>query len=180
MLKKVALVLALALSSLFSFAEEAAGGLISGDTWAILASAPEGWIWDNSSLRSQGILGLYYKKGQRFSPSKLHIYISPTPKTDNGPRTLSEFVEADQAAFMGSRPGVLVKALEPYSPGLDYCFVMRDFDDSNDGYYQALAYYEGEDAFFIVILACRAPEERAAERGALIELLDSFTYIRKE
>jgi hypothetical protein len=180
MSKKTILVLALALFALLSFADDGKGGLIKGETWAILVSAPEGWIWDSSSLRAQGILGLYYKEGQRFSPSKLHIYISPTPKTAAGPGSLREFVDADEAAFVGSYSGILVKSLAPYSPGLGYRFVLRDLDDSNDGYYQALAYYEGENAFFIIVLACRSPEEREAERGALRELLDSFTYIRKE
>jgi hypothetical protein len=180
MLKKAAFVSVMVLFVFFAFAKDESGGLIDGDTWAILASAPEGWIWDSSSLRAQGILGLYYKKGQRFSSSKLHLYIKPTPRPATGSLSLLEFIEADQAAYMSSSPGVLVKSLAPYSAGLEYRFVMRDFDDSNEGYYQALAYYEGEAAFFVIVLACASPEEREAERGALIELLDSFTYIRKE
>jgi hypothetical protein len=180
MIKKAAFVLALALSALCLFADDGSGGLIDGDSWAILVSAPVGWVWDNSSLRDQGILGLYYKEGQRFSPSKLHIYINPSPKVASGPNSLQEFVDADQSTFMSSDSGVLVKSLAPYSAGLGYRFVMRDFDDSTEGYYQALAYYEGETAFFVIVLACRSPEEREAERSSLIQLLDSFTYIRKE
>jgi hypothetical protein len=57
---------------------------------------------------------------------------------------------------------------------------MRELDDSENGYYQALAYYEGEKAFFVFVLTCRSPDERQVERDALLELLDSFTYIRKE
>ena len=180
MLKKAAFVLVMALFAFLAFAKDESGGLIDGDTWAILASAPQGWIWDSSSLRAQGIFGLYYKQGQPFSSSTLHIYIKPTPRPAAGSSSLLEFMESDQAAFKNSNPGVLIKSLAPYSAGLDYRFAMRDFDDSTKGYYQALAYCEGEDAFFVIVLAGTSPEEREAERGALIELLDSFTYIRKE
>jgi hypothetical protein len=180
MLRKAMLTLALALCVLPSFAEKAEGGLISGDGWAILVSAPAGWVWDSVALRPQGIWGLFYKAGERYSPAKLHIYISPTAKKADGPASLAEFMEADKASFMSFDPDLGVKALPPYSPGMDYEFAMRELDDSDNGYYQVLAYYEGEKAYFVFVLSCRSPDERQAERGALLELLDTFTYIRKE
>jgi hypothetical protein len=180
MSRKAFFTLALALCTLLSYAEGAKGGLISGDGWAILVSAPEGWVWDSASLRSQGIWGLFYKEGKCYSPSKLHIYISPTEKTAGGPSSLAEFMEADEIAFMSYDTNLLVKDLAPYSPGLEYSYAMRELDDSENGYYQALAYYEGEKAFFVFVLTCRSPDERQVERDALLELLDSFMYIRKE
>jgi hypothetical protein len=180
MSRKAFFVFLLALCALLTYADDAKGGLIDGDNWAILVSAPEGWIWDSVALRSQGILGLFYKKGECYSPSRLHIYISPTAKIVGGPASLSEFIEADESAFMSSDTDLLVKDLAPYSPGVGYHFAMRELDDSDNGYYQTLAYYEGEKAFFVFVLSCRSSEERERERGALLELLDSFTYISKE
>jgi hypothetical protein len=180
MVRKAVFALALGMCALLSFAESDKGGLISGDGWALLVSAPAGWIWDSVTLRPQGILGLFYKAGASYSPSKLHIYISPTAKTVGGPASLAEFMKADESAFMSSDAGLLVKDTEPYSPGPDYHFVMREFDDSVNAYYQDLAFYEGEKAFFVFVLSCRSPDERNLERGSLLELLDSFTYIRKE
>ena len=180
MVKKACISLVLTLCVLLSYAENAKGGLISGDGWAILVSAPEGWVWDSVSLRSQGIWGLFYKEGAIYSPSKLHVYISPTEKAVNGPASLAEFMDADETAFMSFDTDLLVKDLAPHTPGLDYYFAIRELDDSENGYYQTLAYYEGEKAFFVFVLSCRTPAERELERGSFFELLDSFTYIRKE
>jgi hypothetical protein len=180
MAKKAALFLALVLSTLLTVAQDKSGGLIEGNTWAFLVSAPDGWVWDSLSLCYQGIQGLFYKAGSTFSPSKLHIYIYPTPKTPGGPASLSEFIVMDEAAFMRSDPGNLVIDLSPYSTNMEYNFLLRDFDDQNEKYYQSIAYYEGEEAFFVFILFCRSAEERDRTRASFLELLDSFTYIRKE
>lgn len=178
--KKVIVFFIFALSALFSGAQTQEGGLIEGDTWAFLISAPQGWVWDSVALRHQGIKGLFYKEGSRFSPSELHMYISPTRKEKGGPSGLDEFIQADEAAFMKTDSGNRARILAPYSPGMDYNFAIRDFDDPAEKFYQSIAYYEGEDAFFVMVLFCRSEQDRDRERASFLELLDSFTYIRKE
>lgn len=176
---KCFLVCVLAAISCLSFAQEG-GVLVEGKGWAFLAEAPTGWVRDGRSLASQGIEALYCKEGTRFSPSSLHLYVCPSPKDMDGPENLVDFIEEDEASFMAAYPGILVKDLAPYDTGMGYSFPLRELDDTLDGYYQALAYYEGEGAYFVFVLACRSPEEREAERPALVELLSSFTYLDKE
>jgi hypothetical protein len=179
--KQIVLVCFLAAFSCLVFAQDE-GGLIEGDGWAFFASAPSGWVRDGCSLHAQGIDALFCKAGDTFSPSTLHLYVCPTPRTKakDEPDSLSAFMQDDEESFMASSPGVLVKTLDPYDPGMGYSFPLRDLDDTVDGYYQALAYYEGQGAFFVFVLACRSPEEREAARPALLELLSSFTYVDKE
>ena len=180
MAKKAALAIVIALAACGAVAQSGNGGLIEGEKWAFLVSAPDGWVWDGKTLRNQGITGLFYKAGAKYSPSKLHMYISPAAKKAGGPASLSDFIAADEAVFMRTNPGVLIKELPPYAAGMGYSFVLKDFDDTNEGYYQSLAYYEGEEAFFVIVLSCRSEAERDSEHASFLRLLDSFTYIRKE
>jgi len=180
MARKAAIFCALVLSSLLVFAQDVKGGLIEGDTWAFLVSAPKGWVWDSFSLRHQGIWGLFYRSGTKFSPSKLHIYINPVQKAPGGPGTLREFMELDEASYMKSNPGNLVVDLPAYAPGLDYNFVLKHLNDPDSGSYQSIAYFVGEDTYLVFVLFCRSLSEREAERSSFLELLDSFTYIHKE
>ncbi len=179
MAKKAALAIVVALSAFVAFAQ-GAGGLIEGDKWAFLVSAPPGWIWDGRTLLSQGIIGLFYKAGAKYSPTALHMYISPSSKKSGGPASLDEYIAADEASYMKSNPGTAISDLSAYAPGMGYTFTLRDFDDRNEDYYQALGYYAGEDAFFVFVLSCRSLAERDRERASFLELLASFTYIRKE
>ncbi len=180
MAKKGTVVFALAFWVILVFAQGDGGGLIEGDKWAFLVSAPNGWIWDAKTLHIHGIEGLFYKAGTPYSPSRLHMYIYPSPKKPGGPASLADFIAADEGIYMKSNPGTKIIELEPYSAGLDYRFLLRDFDDRNESYYQSLAFYEGEDAFFVFVLSTRSEEERVLEQAAFHGLLDSFTYIRKE
>jgi hypothetical protein len=180
MARKASLFLVLALAGATAFAQEGLGGMIEGKGWAFLVSAPEGWVLDTATLKRQGIEGLFYKKGTSFVPTQLHMYIDPVAKKPDGPANLGDFVASDRATYMEAAPGTKVLDLSPRTTGMDYSFVLKDFDDLNEGYYQAVAYYEGEDAYFVFVLFCRDSIERDSERGAFLELLDSFTYIRKE
>ncbi len=180
MLKKASILCAIAFSALLAFAQDVQGGLIEGDSYGFLASPPKGWVWDSRALRHQGIRGLYYKEGSSFSPSKLHIYINPVQKSGSSPATLEAFIVADEKRYMKSNPGNEVVDLDSYTPGLDYTFILKDFDDKGRGYYQSIAYYEGEDAYLVFVLFCRSARERDSERASFLELLDSFTYIHKE
>jgi hypothetical protein len=174
--------LALILSCLasFCFAEGPAGGLISGNGWGILVSAPNGWVLETQAFKPRGVEGLFRKEGERYSAFGLQISISPSEKAAGGPASLVKFMEEDKASLLSSDPKLVLRELPTYSPGREYRFALRELDEPGKGYYQILAYYEGERAFFSFVLSCRSPEERERERGALLELLDSFVYLSKE
>jgi hypothetical protein len=177
--KSLCLAIALAISAFPAFSA-GGGDLIGGDSWACLVEAPEGWVMDEASLRLHGIQGLFVKAGASFDPTLLHMYIFPSPKAPGGSVSLGDFIKTDEASYVATRQGIHARTLPDYDPGMGYRYAMRELDDSVEGYYEAIAYYEGEAAFFAFILSCRSPEERSRERGALLALLDSFTYLRKE
>jgi hypothetical protein len=156
------------------------GGLVEGQDWAYLASAPVGWILDRKVLRSQGIEGLFYKEGGRYISTALHLYIQPREKSDGAPGTLNAFMKADQDAYMSAHPGTLVRSLSVYKNAMDYSYPRLEYDDPAERCYQSLAYYEGQRCYFIFVLYASSPEERSRESDALLELLDSFTYLQKE
>jgi hypothetical protein len=177
---KAVLTLIFICGAFLSFAEGPEGGLISGETWGILVSAPQGWVWDRQAIRPQGVEALFCKEGERYSAFALHISINSQEKGAGGPSALTKFMEEEKAAIAAADTDLVFRDLPAYSPGMEYHFALRELDEPGKGYYQTLAYYEGEKAFFSFILSCRSPEERTRERGALLELLDSFTYLSKE
>jgi hypothetical protein len=154
MTKKAILLLVLAFSGLLARAQAQDGGLIEGDRWAFLVSA------------------LFYKESSKFSLAEVYMYIVPSPKEPDGPASLEKFILADV--------GVSSRNFAVYVTGMEYRFYVLDFEDPHEDAYKAKAYYEGEDAYFTFILVCFSAKERAQERASFSELLDSFTYIRKE
>lgn len=132
------------------------------------------------SLSDRKVFGGSFTRKELAFRLQNSIYIDPVAKNPGGPATLAEFIARDEAEYMSSDPNLSIKDIAPYLPGLDYRFTMREFDDSANNYYQALAFYEGEKAYFVIVLSCRSPSERDENRGALLELLDSFTYIQEE
>jgi hypothetical protein len=180
MQKKAIFVLIALLCGLSSYAEDDQGGLIYGDTWAILAAPPSGWVWDSRTLRSQGIGGLYYKAGGHYDAFALHMLIEPREKAPGEALSLPGFIAQEETAIKARSPGASFGSLSSMTTPWGYEFELCDMDDPMNASYKAFAYYDGEGAFFSFVLACGSPEEREAERGALLELLGSFTYAAKE
>jgi hypothetical protein len=180
MAQKAVFPLVLALWIMPIFAQDARGGLIEGDTWAFLVSAPQGWVWDSQALRSSGIQALFYREGSRYSPAKPHIVIRPMRKKTEGTPTLDDFIKADEDTYAGIHQGSIVKSLSPYTTSVDYAYSLRELDDKIAGSFCLLAYYEGPTGYFAFELYCQSPEDREHERAAFLELLDSFTYMEKE
>jgi hypothetical protein len=180
MSRKTAVLPILLCLSLRSFAQGSEGGLVSGDDWGILVSAPPGWVQDLQAYRPAGIEALFRREGERYSASALHIAIGAKPRAAAIPGGLAKFLEDEKSSLAASDRDVAIRELPAYAPGMEYRFAMRELDDPGKGIYRALAYYEGGKAFFSFVLSCRSPEEREKERGALLELLDSFVYLSKE
>lgn len=168
----------LAWSALLSFAEGPDGGLVSGQGWGILLSAPAGWTWDRQSFRPKGIEALFLKEGERYSDSGLSISVRPVEKRAGGPAGLAAFMEEEREATAAPGQDRVVRELAAHSPGMGYGFPMREVDGG--GRFLLVAYYEGEKAFFSFVLSCGSPEERERERTALLEILDSFVYLSRE
>jgi hypothetical protein len=180
MRKKASFFFVLICCAAISFAQDSSGGLISGEDWGILVSAPTGWVWDVQAYRPRGTEALFRKEGERYSAFALNISINSQEKNAGGPVSLAKFMEADKTSLLASDSELVVRELSDYSPGMEYRFALRELDEPGKGYYQTLAYYEGGRAFFTIVLSCRSPEERASESGALLKLLDTFVYLSKE
>lgn len=160
--------------------ENVRGGIIRGDGWTFMAMAPEGWVWDPITMRGHGVQGLFYLAGTLYDPTSLHMFVSPSPKGPSSPRDLARFVAADEAALRKHSPGISVRRRPPLETGPGYSFVRVSLDDPASGYFQEIAYLDGEACFFSIVLSCRSAEERALQIGAFEELVDSFILIEQE
>jgi len=156
------------------------GGLISGHGWGLLVATPGGWVRDTQAIPPAGVDALFRKAGERYSPFGLSISLVAQDRDPGNPGTFAEFLAAQKAALLASDAGVEVRDLKDYAPGLGYRFAMRELEEPGKGFYQAIAYYDGNRAFFSLVLSCRSAEERDRERSALVELLDSFVYLSQE
>ena len=76
MAKKATISMLMTLFAFLAIAQSQSGGLIEGDKWAFLISAPMGWIWDSKSLHWQGVSGLLYKAGDTYLADEAAIYTS--------------------------------------------------------------------------------------------------------
>jgi hypothetical protein len=173
-------VAALSLAAAPASGEAVRGGIVRGEGWAFLAMAPEGWIWDPITMRGHGVQGLFYKAGSIYDPAALHMFVSPSPKGPTAPSDLARFVAADEAALRKHSPGIALSRLPSLETGPGYSFVRVSLDDAAAGYFQEIAYLDGEACYFSIVLSCRSSAERGREIGAFEELVDSFTLIEQE
>lgn len=179
MKKAILVILLLMLSLPAVFCQN--GGIIYGDTWAYTIMAPDGFVWDTTSLQSQGIWGLFYKAGQgKYYGNKLNMYINPVRKGDGYPTEQDSLIKWDTDYFKANNPGLVITYYKDFELGDGKTAKAYYYDDDGRKYYMTYAYITEENASFIFVLIARSKDERTQNEDAYAKLLKSFIYINKK
>jgi len=153
-------------------------GIVQGKDWAYLFTTPTGWIWDSQSLVKQNIHGLFYKKGEKYNPQKLHIYINPVALPEN--TTLQELISRDIAGFKSEYNDIHYdvdhKKTLKSGKAVDIYFL----NDGKSKYFQSICFVPFKKLVFIFVLSARSIEERRENITYYYELLDSFFTMEKQ
>ncbi len=162
-------------------AEGIKAGIILGSSWAYAIAAPAGYLWDNESLASYGITGLFYPEHQKkYEGSKHNMYINPVEKREGYPTTLSELVSWDISFFTERNPSLHISHHGEIRMEGDNIIPVYAFTDSERGFYMLHAYTIEEKASFMFVMIARSTKERTECEAAFHELVQSFRYLNQQ
>jgi len=143
--------------------------------------APDGFIWDSTSLQSQGIWGLFYKDNQgKYYANRLNMYINPVRKGNGYPTDLESLIKWDTDFFKANNPSLVITYYKDFELGNGNKAKGFYFDDENRKYYMIYSYITEENASFVFVLIARSKEERVDYEESYINLLKTFTYMNKD
>ena len=134
--------------STFSYADDSQnccndGGIVYGEKWAFLVSAPNGWLMTTKSTLEVNAAFFQTKKLDDLQTTPTFMYITVFKKTDNT-SNLDKFVTNDENYFKTESPALIVTKdvrLEVKNKNT----IFRKFDHTNNQRNELIAYQEYED-----------------------------------
>ena len=180
MKSKICILASLALGAIcpFMLAQETfPGGIVYGPKAAFNVSAPEGWVLDNESGKSQGMPCVLYPKGESWSDAKTAIYakIASTQFED-----VNEFV-AWAIKGMKAKHGTLKEKIASgkTKDGHDY-FINEYPATKTYSQWERVGYVQLPHAVVYIVLTSRDKASYSKDASALQEVLKSLTYLEPE
>lgn len=150
------------------------GGLFFGAGHAYILNAPKGWVLDNVSGRSQGLVGVFYPKGGSWENSLAVMYSRVQPREG---RTFDAMIKEDLAFMQKQKPALKVSEQLPIPYGRHGKKASIRYLDSGPREFEAVAYMEEKNWVVLVVLTARSQEERSSALPAFRELVQSFVYV---
>jgi hypothetical protein len=153
---------------------EAAGGIIYGQTWAFIISAPAGW-----SMTRQSGLPVSAAFFQEQSPEPNSHKPSPfmyvtVPTVDAQTPTLTELQQQDEADFRGESKNLIVSSGPELSAADKQPVIVRRFDNTRDGRSELVAYHRYGDAMYKIVFTAPSGSSLGQHEPSFAKQVSSF------
>lgn len=140
-------------------------------------SAPEGWVVDTESGKAHGLHVVMYPKGQSWTNGRVVMYGNAASKDLPGNTNAEQVMSADIEAFKKRSPELKVGELKTLSVQQGKKVLLREFEGSIGGAYEAVAYIDEPKSVVILALSARTKEDFSAARSSFNEMLGSYKLI---
>ncbi len=176
MTRFVLILAAISTLSAVGFGQNYAGGIVYGPKAAFNITAPEGWVLDNQSGKSQGLPCVLYRKGQSWTDGKTVMYAKVASSDFED---VDVFVSWAINAMKEQHGTPKVKiALGKTKDGQDY-FINEYPATKNYSQWERVAYVQLPHAVAYIVLTSRDKANYQRDSGALEQMLkDSFIYVK--
>ncbi len=154
------------------------GGIVYGDKWAFLVSAPSGWSMTTESDLPVNVAFFQTKKNEKSTKTPAFMYITVYERNSDAPN-LDQFITNDENNFRAESSDL--KVTKNNLPTIKNKNVsIRQFDNTRDKRSELIAYQEYEDWFFTIVLSAPLENELTSKKNDFVKLLDSFHPMLKK
>ena len=151
------------------------GGIVYGEGHSYMLSAPKGWVLDNQSGTSQGLVAVFYPVGGSWADSPSVMYSRIQPKEG---KTLDEVIEKDIDYMRKMSPSIVATKQEPIAYGKDKKLAtVRYLSADKAGNLEAIGYMEESNWVVLLILTARNEKDFKSCLSAFKEIVESYMYL---
>jgi len=140
--------------SLFA-ADNLNSGIIYGSEVALMVSAPEGWVFNDTSGLAMGINVMMYPIGSSMNNLTTMMYIRIT---EENIKPLYQFIEEDVQIFKNEKPKIIVQSADPISMNGGDTVYVKLFSGVRETDHECVAYIAKGKSVVLFVLTCTTQE----------------------
>ena len=150
--------------------------VIYGSNWAFVSQPPPGWSDHCGDDVPPGTNLALLPKGKTWDDTHAVLYVSVFDRTQPD---LATFIRDEEKSFRAESRSVKITPLQlpgKKHPGM----VFARIDGALDGKYELVAYAEGPNAYYLIVLSNDSAALRERNRAAFVAFLDNFHAMRRD
>jgi len=154
------------------------GGIIYGDKWAYMVTAPDGWIMDSNTWANRGVFGLFYEEGKKLGSqyNTPIIYIVQFPLSDANDNELSNFAETDIENYV--KNGAKIQKLDKFINENNTHYIYNvNFKNRQ---YECFVYTRYDKLGLLIIINANNEKQRDELFPVMAEIINSIKIFDKE
>ena len=153
-------------------------GILYGDGYAFLISAPKGWILDDDTGRAEGVLAVFYRRGESWVRGKATCYANAVLKRKGHEDTLEKVVQADLDSSRQQDPEMKATPVETMATGDGRRAVVFTLEGPGTGRkLEKIAYIDTPRAVVMLVLTSTDPAAYEKALPDLTQLVRSFLFM---
>jgi hypothetical protein len=154
------------------------GGIIYGQNYAFIVTAPVGWIMDSESLSRQGIFGLFYEEGKIFGAQNNTpiIYIVTFTLNNSSDDELIKFAQEDINGYIMN--GAKTERIDKQYKKSDTLYLTYNVNLPN-GRFETFVFTRYKNNCLIIILNANNNAQRNELLPKLEEVINSISFMDK-
>ena len=152
------------------------GGIIYGNDWACLVSAPDGWIMDSQSLSHYNIFALFYENGKTFGGNTPIIYINTTGLQNNNDEEMEKYLLWDLENH--KKNGSKITRMNNLLIDINDAYYIYNIENTR-GQFETIIYRRYKSTCFLIIL--NAPTEIVRQNlfSKMVSIVNSMRFMDK-
>jgi hypothetical protein len=156
--------------------EQMTGGIIYGNDWAFMVSAPDGWIMDSKSLSQYNIFALFYENGKVFGGNTPIIYINTTELANNTDDEMKKYISWDLENHNKNKSKIIL--LDNKIKDINDIYFIYNIENAR-GQFETIIYRKYKNTCFSIIL--NAPNENIRQQlfSKMIDIVSSMRFMDK-
>ena len=151
--------------------------VVSGDDHMFMASAPKGWVLDDTSGMNSRIRCVFYPHGQKWATAPTVMYVNPLHGYTARTRTVSALIAEDARAFLKRSPRGKVTDMGKIKTLGGKDAIVRYFSEDGGAPHEAVAYVPEKDLVMLIVLSSRTPQGFQQALPAYRDLIGTYSWV---
>jgi hypothetical protein len=152
-------------------------GIVYGKGHAFGVTAPAGWVLDNHSGRSAGIVVVFYPERSSWKNATAVMYANTARRPAD--TSLESFITEDWQRFKANGADVKMVAGPPETTADNKQAQVRYFSGDKWDNREAVAYIQEDNVFVMLVLTSRTQESYNLALPAFQQLVKSYNFLTK-
>jgi len=160
----------------FAQIDSAHTGLIYGEDHAFAVKAPSGWVLDNESGVSLGLMAVFYPLGSSWQKAISVMYTNTALKKIKGNETIQKVIDYDVNTFKNEQDAEVKNGSDLITSDNKTAIVKIFYDKKNKNY-EAVAYIDEKYVVVMLVLSSRNKEDFENCYEAFEQFVKSYFYL---